>query len=400
MFKSKKNRDSVLLIFMALVTVVFLLYIFFPSGQKDEEKKIPVKKEIERSDLGIKIENENKAENEFFGLREILKKYFNEINTGDRSINLIPAEELESELRSALKGRYASETGRALKYRFRDINRAVDIFKDSEIPAEEKFDIYLALFLIRSAEEDIIARSINFTSDDLISLIDLNSYNLINNEAAENYQTIPIVIYADMLVKKSDIFSPGKEIAFFSKALEPVGDISPMQHINSIKDLFSISTELRKFSFSWVERDVFDPDDKGTYKNITVRRRSFFKLQFLVFPDPGKGGDHTWLTDLLNSDSGSIELADLKVIDETPGENYSAKSIMFTESTSRFIIIMDSPAFVSERGYIALMVKEKMNRIRSANKVIVFAEKLYSKKEFRKKMETFGKFLYMIRSVF
>ena len=61
---------------------------------------------------------------------------------------------------------------------------------------------------------------------------------------------------------------------------------------------------------------------------------------------------------------------------------------------------MDSPSFVTERGYIAIMMNEKMKRINAENTVINFAEKLYSKKEFRKKMNAFGKFLYSIRSVF
>ncbi len=69
----------------------------------------------------------------------------------------------------------------------------------------------------------------------------------------------------------------------------------------------------------------------------------------------------SWMKDLINADGGSIELSDLKVADETPGENYSAKSLIYSPGTPRFIIVMDSPSFVSGRGYIATMLNEKMN---------------------------------------
>lgn len=401
MFKSKKNRDSALLIFMALVTVAFLLYLFFPSDSKTGKKdKIPVKHIVTNSKQTTENKVEKTSENKFGELRDIFRTYFNEVNTGDRVIGRIPSEKLEEILRNELKEKFSEEIERSLKYRFRDINRAIDVFKDTEISDIEKFDMYIAFFLIKAANEDIISRSINFTIDEIISLLNLKHYKLIKNEAVENYHAIPVLIYADILIKKADIFSPGKEIIFFSKILTDIGDISPMQHINSIKDIINISTELRRFSFSWVERDALDPDDKGIYKNVPVRRRKFFKLQYLIFPDPGKGGDITWLKDLINADSGAIELADIKIADETPGENFSAKSIIYSESTSRFIVIMDSPSFVSERGYISIIINEKMSRLNSENTIINFAEKLYSKKEFRKKMNNFGKFLYRIRSVF
>ncbi len=401
MFKSKKNRDSALLIFMALVIVAFLLYLFFPSKGKTEGKeKNPVShiKKIPKqiSDNKVEVVEENK----FAELRDLLKTYFNEVNTGDRVISRIPSEKLEEVLRSVLMEKFSEEIGRSLKYRLRDIDRALDVFKDSEISDIEKFDMYIALFLIKAANEDIIGRSINFTIDEIKSLLNLKHYKLINNEATENYQTIPVIIYADMIVNKTDIFSPGKGVIFFSKILTHIGDISPMQHINSIKDIFDISAEIRRFSFSWVEKDALDPDDKGNYKNVPVKRRRFFKLQYLIFPDPGKGGDLTWLKELVNADNGVIELSDIKVADETPGENYSAKSIIYSESTSRFIFVMDTPSFVSERGYVSIMMKEKINRLNSENIIIHFAEKLYSKKEFKQKLGKFGKFLYSIKSVF
>lgn len=401
MFKSKKNRDSVLLIFMALVTVAFLLYLFFPGGQKDSKKdKVPVKKIVRSLNLPDNKKSDEGNESVFRQLREIFIGYFNEVNTGDRAVNLIPAEEIEKELRSSLGEKYSEEVGKSLKYRLLDIDRAIDVFKDSDLSDSEKFELYIALFLIKATNEDVIGRCLNFTSDEMTSLLNLKHYSLINNEATENYHTIPVIIYADMLANKSDIFQPGKEVILFSEMLSRIGDISPMQHINSVKDIFDFSKELRKFSFSWVERDALDPDDKGIYKNVTVRRRRFFKLQYLVFPDSGKGGDLTWLRDLVNADNGSIELSDLKITDETPGENYSAKSVIYSESTSRFVIVMDSPSLVSGRGYISIMLNGKLDRINSENKVVNFAEKLYSKKDYRRKITNFGKFLYRIRSVF
>jgi len=401
MFKSKKNRDSALLIFMALVMVVFLLYLFFPSAsENDKNGNVPVKKvksgrsHVEKQ----KLIKEDKSS--FANLREIFRGYFNSVNTGDRIITNIPADKIDEELRRLFGEKYSEEIGRALKYRLRDLDRAIDVFKDTELSDRDKFDLYTALFLIRAFGEDIIGRSLNFTLGEIKELLNLKHYSFINNEATENYQTIPVIIYADILIKKVDIFQPGEDIAIFSKMVDKIGDITPMQHINSLKDIFSFSKELRKFSFSWVEKDALDPDDKGEYKNISIRRRKSFKLQYLLFPDPEKGGDNTWIRDLVNADNGSIELADLKIADETPGENFSAKSIIYSAGTSRFIIVMDSPSFVSERGYIAIMLNAKMKRVNSENVVINFAEKLYSKKEFRDKIGNFGKFLYKIRSVF
>ncbi len=401
MFKSKKNRDSALLIFMALVMVVFLLYLFFPSASGNEkDSKVPLKK-IKR----VKTPEKNReivenGKNLFADLREILRVYFNGVNTGDRAIIDIPVEKIEEELRRLLDQKYSEEIVRTLKYRLRDLDRAIDVFKDSELSDPEKFDLYIALFLIRASREDIIGRSLNYTLDEIKALLSLKHYSLINNEASENYHAIPVIIYADILIKKADLFMPGEDAKIFSDMLSKIGDISPMQHINSLKDIFSFSKELRKFSFTWVEKDALDPDDKGEYKNVSVKRRRSFKLFYLLFPNPVKGGDNTWIKDLVSADSGSIELSDLKIADETPGENYSAKSLIYSAGTSRFIIVMDSPSFVSERGYIAIMMNEKMSRVNSENVVINFAEKLYSKKEFQNKMGIFGKFLYKIRSVF
>ncbi len=401
MFKSKKNRDSALLIFMALVMVAFLLYLFFPSSSENGKNgKVPVKKIKSWKSHVQKQELIKEEKSSFTSLREIFRGYFNGVNTGDRTITDIPADKIDEELRRLLGEKHSEEIEKALKYRLRDLDRAIDVFKDSELSDRDKFDLYTALFLIRASGEDIIGRSLNFTSEEIKALLNLKHYSLINNEATENYHTIPVIIYANILIKKADIFQPGDDIAVFSKKVSKIGDISPMQHINSLKDIFSFSTELRKFSFSWVEKDALDPDDKGEYKNISVRRRRSFKLQYLLFPDPGIGGDNAWIKDLVNADNGSIELADLKIADETPGENFSAKSIIYSAGTSRFVIVMNSPSFVSERGYIAMMLNEKMKRVNSENVVVNFAEKLYSKKEFRTKIGNFGKFLYKIRSVF
>jgi len=403
MFTSKKNRDSALLIFMALVMLVFMLYIFFPSKKTPgKTEKDPVKiKNGKKISIPVDPDEKETANPDVFrGLRGVLTDYFNGVNNGDRPVSLIPSAEIESELRSSLEESHAPEINRALKYRLRDLNRAIDVFRDSGLSDEQKFDLYIGLFLIKSADEDILGRCLNFTSDEVQALLDLSFYKLIGNEATENYHAVPVIHYADLLAAKSDIFSPGEEVFKFSNALKDISDISPMQQINSVRDLFGYSTELRNYSFSWVEKDALDPDDRGDYKNVTVRRRKFFRLQYLIFPDPGKGGDPTWIRDLLKSDGGSFELSDMSVSDETPGENYAARSLIYSESTSRFIIIMDSPSPVSERGYVSLMFRTKMDRINTENNVINFSEKLYSKKEFRNRLEKFGRFLYRIRSVY
>ncbi len=228
----------------------------------------------------------------FTKIRIVLRDYFNVVNTGDRAIAEIPVDKIEKELRRSLEKKYSAEIERALKYRLRDLDRAMEVFKDSELSDHDKFDLYISLFLIRISGEDIIGRSLNFTSDEMKSLLNLKHYSFLNNEATENYHSIPVIIYADILIKKADIFLPGEDVMSFSQMLNDIGDISPMQHINSLKDIFSFSKELRKFTFSWVEKDALDPDDKGEYKNIGVRRRSSFKLHYLIFPDPGKGGDN------------------------------------------------------------------------------------------------------------
>jgi len=386
---------------MAIVIAIFLLYIFFPAElKKSKQKNIRINNPKGHTSIPVTEISNSPKDGMFFEIRKIMKTYFNEINTGDRDISIIPAKELENVLISTSPEKLKKDIGRSLKYRFRDMNRVIKILKESDISDINKFDLYIALFLIKIYNEDIISRSINLSSGEIISLLNLKPYSLVKNEVSENYHSIPIIIYADILINKTDIFSPGKEINFFLNSISLIGDISPMQHINSIKDAFSLTSELRKFSFDWIEKDIFNTDDEGSYKNVTVRRRKFLKLQYIVFPDSKKYENSTWIKDLLNADSGSIELSDLKITDETPGENYSAKSLIYSKSTSRFVIIMDSPSFVSIRGYTALMIKKKIEKINSGNIVINFAEKLYSEKKFRTKLNSFGKFIYSIRSVF
>ena len=106
MFKSKKNRDSALLIFMALVMVGFLLYLFFPSSPDgDTERKIPVKKNSGGKQPVQKTEAFEEELNIFTNTRGILIDYFNGINTGDRSIGEIPEDRIEKELRRSLENK-------------------------------------------------------------------------------------------------------------------------------------------------------------------------------------------------------------------------------------------------------------------------------------------------------
>ncbi len=400
MLKSKKNRDSALLIFMALVTIIFLLYIFFPSGEKKPDKGDNIRNK-KNSDLqstpDINVEG---SETIFSEIRSLLKTYFMEISTGDRSLLLIPDEELEGHLLSKVKGEQLKIIEKSLKFRFRDLGQALDSFKYLNYSDKEKFDLYISLFLIRIKREGIIERAENYSSDEAVKILDLDPYTFIGNEVDENYRSIPIIIFSEILIKRTDIFSPGNDIKIFLMKLSPISDISSMQYVNSLKDILNISSEERKFSFGWVEKDPFDPDDKGIYKNVNIIRRGFFNQKYINFPGVQSSNAMVWIRDLLRADSGTIELKSLKITDETPGENYSARSIVYSETTSRFTIIMDSPSVVTENGIIALMINEKMRRLKNENTIINFSEKLYSKKDFEKKLIKFGKFLSGIKSVF
>lgn len=402
MFKSKKNRDSVLLAFMALIVILFVLYIIFPQEKKTLKEEVPVTLQGKN---GIKDIKSGPGKNEYAGdhnelLRKELRTIFNMVSSAEKGINLISVKEINSVFVLLKENTEGCPVDKLLRYSFRDLGQIATTDCGGKTSNFNKFDIYIALFLVRLNRENIIDRSVNNTIAEINELVNLNPYQLINNEIEEDYQLLPLMIFTSLIVNKLDIFGiPETSIEFLS-ALGNIKDLTKSQHLNLIKDLLRYSKGIKKYEINWIEHDVIGPDDKGFFKNVVTETHSFFKHNFLTFPDNSRPDSNIWIRKLTDADNGSIELNDLKIVEETLGERLSARSILYSPNISKFIVIMNSPAPKIEGAFILKLYRDKMDEVYRNYTSVIFSEKISAEKEFIEKLLKFGKYLYKNRSLF
>ncbi|MEN8153317.1 MAG: hypothetical protein ABFR75_04785 [Acidobacteriota bacterium] len=402
MFKSKKNRDTALLFFMALILILFILYMIFPPGENESKKMniadLPVKDKVKKINSGPgEIVNASDISEP---LREELNNIFNNISSGKTEINIFPVSGISSILAGLRMDKEGCSMEKLLRYSFRDIWQITTADCGEEINNSERFDIYTALFLNRLNKDNIFDRLFNSTTNEINRFINLTPYDLINNEIVEDYQLLPVMVYSTLIIRSLDIFGDPESGNNLLLALNKIKDLTKSQYLNSIKDILSSSRGIKKYTISWTEYDPIDPDDKGMFKNVVTDTNTFFKYNFFTFPDNTRPASNIWINELADADNGSIELRELKIVEETPGERLTARSIFYSPNISRFIVIMDSPAPLLKGKYILKLYREKTDEILRNYISINFSEKISDEKKFRKKLLKFGKYLYRNRSIF
>jgi len=388
---------------MGLVTIIFLIYMFFPSGNNDllqnnTNNETPTGKRGENP----KINNEKKNESDDLpmflqNVKEELKSLQERIASGDAPFFPPRTEKLEEMLTSKKIWDKNNSFEKILRYRFVDINRIFDSEFIISLNKREKFDMYIALFLLRANNEMIVSQSSVWTMKELLKNSSVEAYKFIDYEVQEDYQSIPAFFYASLFIKKDTFFPPSLEsLNFFSK-INKIKDLSPGQIINSLRSVASYSSEIKNFTVEWREYDPLDPDDEGVYRGEKWNMQSWLKFRFIIFPDRN---NNRWIKDLINSDRGAFELEDLEISEEVPVEKRIARFILYSTNLSGFIVIIDDPVLFSVNSQVDRIFKEKRLEIEKDFTKIDMLDRYRDKKKFKKELRAFGKYIYKIKDLF
>lgn len=400
MFKNKEIRDNVLLISMAVVVIIFLVYIFFPSGKDNTNKKNDIKKPV-------KTITPKKTKVPIIPMENVDKDKLQELNLsiekeiGDIYLTILssqnPFEEYRVEpLRKVIDESENEVLKKYSKFSFLDLSDIMNIEFPEEYDGPCKFNIFLSIFLIKIVEEEALIKFADLAKIEFEKNIDFCCYTLINNEIDRDYQVLPILFYFKLLLDRLNIYPVNDDSAFFREKIENIRDISFSKHLRKIFEFLSFSREPERYRVEWVERDGFpDSDDAKSYTSLRLKTINFLKQKYLVFPDPENGKNNIWIKELCSADSGGIELGKLNILNENPLNPLKNKKILYTPINPHFVVVLDDypGSGLTENEYVNRNVIKKLNAFYKNFQVIDFSEAAQAGKGFKDKLEKFGKYL-------
>ena len=362
MFGNKERRDIALLIFMALVVIGFLAYLFLPSGEgKGAEtaqagQVLPDKKVVDKS-KNLQAEDFLTAYNS--RLEAALASFFQQLDDLEL-LPQLPAPEVEAALYDVSRLEAGGGKGKKLLEILEKIRRlSVYNIKDLltfEYPRDfgknYLFNIYTAALVAKIAAENLTWHISTVSNIEVRSFIDFSIYNMIGNELEKDYQTLPALLYLELLLKKFNFYTEPWQLTFFKEEIGKLRDLTPQKLLLQMAEYLSFTEERALFRLEWRENDDLDPDDVGVYQKLELPCVHFLKQKYLVFPAQ-KEEDNVWITDLCNADSGDIELDELSLSSEDPGKSIHLNRVLYTPETARFIFVLGEDASQAQPVTIA-----------------------------------------------
>ncbi len=415
MFKSKEKRDAALLIFMAAITAVFLIYIFLPSGdskqkEKETETDTALLEEINKKKPPKIVtpppeKDKNKLEEKKKALGILNRQLELVLDTFYWTVTKsgTPFDALQVKpLKGVLEKFDCDFLPKLLKLGFFDLKSVVEMPFPPEYDNRLKFNILVALFLVKIEEEEIPGKFDRLPRKEIERLADLDCYNLLEMEIQENYQLLPVLFYFTQLVKRVYLYPVDGELQDFNKKLQKIRDLTPARLVGRIRELLHFSYASEPYKLQWVENDSLNADDKKTYGNIKFKTYRFMYQVYLVFPDTQSPQANTWLEDLCNADSGNIELIDFSLTSEDPSCPLQVNKIYYTHRNSRFVVLLKEYDISKEAGYLDALVLGRLDTFhRSLSKVdFTHREDPKFKKRFNTQLDQLGDFLKKIHRTF
>lgn len=408
MFKSKEKRDTALLIFMAVVTVIFLAYLFVPWGERSRND---VNGDLSNSEIGIEGttnsgHNADGNDSDRFAdfnhrLQRELAAIYQTITTSRVPFNEYQISALTGVIESfALQNRERGESGKlatilmkSKKMSFSDLGELARFIFPESFVNRYRFNLYLSFLLIKARQEDINRLTKEYSDVQFQELLDFSPYRLIGNEIEKDFQSIPAVLYFYLLVNRLDVYPLVDEAGYFYQKIEKIRDLSTAKNLKKIKEFLHFSTEPQSFRIEWIEADEFDPDDREVYQNLNLNRFKFLKQRYLVFPDP-LAENNRWIRELIAADSGDIELADLRIISENPLEKIQLEKIFYSSISSSFVVLLDS----LEEGdsLLDIIVSDRIAYCSRNFTVISFDEEAMKQESWPDQLRQFGNYLKKI----
>lgn len=406
MLKNKELRDNTLLIVMGVVVLIFLVYIFIPSGGKGgdndksngeatHEKKSPPDK-IEKKH-GEK-DKDDAYPNQMNRLLEFrLKETFQFILNSNRPFEKYSDGLLKKTFLDAVALVKDPELQTLLKkYHKISFEDLADIFTfqfPTEFKPELRFNLFLTQFLIQVRLEKALQRLGELSSGDLAAQIDFRCYRLLRNELLKDYQALPILFYFTALLDRMNIYPPKENTLGFVKKLNLIKDLSPNKITVVLKDYLRFSSQLERFRLKWEEDDGLGSKDEKTYHNLPLRSYRFLKQVYLLFPATRNVGANQWLKDLSKADHREIELSQLNVYHKTRPQELSIKKIIYSPLHSQFVILLKGIDQVQDPDFLQKMVNRKISIYLRKFQSISFDSKFLKKKEFEEQLIDFGHYI-------
>lgn len=409
--KSKEKRDTALLIVMAVITILFLLYIFIPSGsgngkeerktrepddqkqQEKIEKKQPVKEEpppqLEDEEKKRLCDELNRK------LEQELKMVSHNIITSDtpfENLWLKGLKDILAEFKSDILNKF-------YKFSFYDLNDIVTLSFPCDPDDPLKFNIFLSMFLIKLEEEGVAKKLQAFSGKEFEEIINIDSYQLINNEIQEDCQLLPVLFYFNLLMKRLPIYPAEDGAHFFKEKIKTLRDLTAVKFLVQVRELLRFSQSRGQFRLHWVEYDPIVADDKKDYRHLNFKIFNFLGQKYLIFPDPGTPANNLWIKELCEADSRDIELKDFRIMSEDPAHPLYIKKIYYSPINSRFVVVLQEheykPVPAELGGFLNAMVMKRMADFHKNLTCIDFlkGEHKEGKEIFKKQLNQFGIYL-------
>ena len=383
MLKDKEKRDTALLIFMAAITIIFILYIFIPFGNEekkgdksDEQGEKIVKKEHFYDELNKKME------------RELHSVYLSIL------ISTHPFENYRVETLENVFDEFKNDTlDKLSRFSFYDLKEILALPFPGEYTNPLKFNLFLSLFLIKQKEEGIIKKFGALPKNEFQRIIDFDFYQLVNNEVQKDYQFMPVLFYFTMLMKRLPIYPVEDNVRFFLEKIKPIRDLTTAKYLIQIRELFRFSGSSEPYLLQWVEHDAIGPDDKSIYGNLKLKTAAFLGQRYLIFPDPENPNNNLWMKDLCEADSGDIELSDFTIMSKDPSNPLDSKKILYTPTNSQFVVLLKEYETLETHGFLSTMIKKRISDFYKSVSVVDFSVAETEEESFKTQLEQFGNYL-------
>jgi hypothetical protein len=378
---------------MAIITLLFLLYIFLPSGPDKNGKngknphdpnntgnKRPLKKLPDDPTGAEKLEQLNvKIQNELVAL-------YGAITSSPDPFNGYSTEGLEK-----LPALFESNlVDKLYKFSFSDLK---DVGFPENYSGPLKFNLYLSAFLLKLKQEEIEKKVAVLPWDQFQKMVDFSFYKLINNEVEADYQWLPVLFYFKQVANRLNVYPWLDVTAFFKERTEKLRDLSTAKYLVKIRELLLFSERPEQYRLEWREHDGLGPDDKKQYPNLTFKTFTFLKQEYLVFPEEIGPDKNQWLKDIYKSDPGSIELIKLNIRNINPTRQSELRKIIYTPVNSRFVALLREYKAEESGGFLDRLMARAMGEYHKSYTVVPFSPDEIGEEDLEDALIVFGKFL-------
>ncbi|MCP5103692.1 MAG: hypothetical protein GY950_09955, partial [bacterium] len=278
------------------------------------------------------------------------------------------------------------------KFSFYDLNETAFLSLPGEYEDSLKFNIFLSLFLVKLQEEEMLKKLEELPGSEFEKAVNLDVYRLIANEVREDYQTMPVLCYFTVLLKRLHLYPASDSTGFFKEQLTPLEDSTEAKYLVRIRELLRFSTTVTPYRLQWKEYDSIGPNDKKEYGNLALKTITFLGQSYLIFPDPEASHNNRWIKDLRDADTGDIELVEFKMISRDRTRPLHLKKILYTPVSSEFVILLKEYEPHPDT-FLNTMVKKKMANFHKSLMMVDFTIGELEKETLKKQLDQFGNYL-------